>query len=187
MAKEPKAAARHWFPPAGEPSDDREALFIALLLQHIALETHKVQECATWAEDIIRLAGSCTGSTLPDSAEFRMRPKPGALVKPLFEAHQKSEWPDVVLDKIAIAMHNWDGPGRVENLKVENLKYHLRSNPGGPKPPGSKKPALGQRASHLPQSSASLASSRSTASRCAGSSHLMSRCSRRSRSSSRRQ
>ena len=125
-AKEPKAEARRWFPPSGEPANDTEHLFIALL---VTLARTSVPELKEWAADVRR--GLTEGSEeLPTTAEWRMaNDRPGAMLAPVYRALRRTVWEEPELQKVATAMQAWHGPGSTNGLAVGNLRYYLTSLP----------------------------------------------------------
>ena len=135
LAKEPRAAACYPFPQKGEPTNAPEVLFFTMLVNQRAIDTKSVQSITAWASEIVKLAA---GGSLPDMPELKMnRSKPGAKIKPVYDAYGWS-WPAAVLEKIAGAMQTWRGPGRVDGVTVGHVKRLVRETRS---PPASKQPA----------------------------------------------
>ena len=87
--KEARAAATRWYPAKGEPSDASEVLFLALLVNQVAIDTHQILNCTTWASDVTKHLNS--DGTVPNSTEWRMtRAKPGSMIAPVYDAHQSA-------------------------------------------------------------------------------------------------
>ena len=133
-----RAANWRWFPPDFEMTNASEVLFLACILSTSGL---KADDTKNWSSAAIRAAdgaGEATGG--PDGAEWRfVRGQPGRMIKPLYDSYSGSVWGHDRLESIAIAMQAFDGPGRVDGLKVANLRYHWQAMPSAPKPAKWKK------------------------------------------------
>ena len=89
-------------------------LFLGLLVNWVAIGASKVQVTDGWAADVARLAPD---GLLPLDSAWRVnRTTPSAMIEPIYSAVRNTSWSDEALETIAVAMHNWDGVGRIDGL-----------------------------------------------------------------------
>ena len=133
-----RADANGWFTPSSAPANDTESLFIALVVLDCGVSARDAQD---WANQAFAALQPLGGAALPDSPEWRINGKPGAMLQLPERALCGRSWRGGDLDPIGAAMQAWRSTGRHDGLQHTHLVRYFqgaRRFPRSPKLKGGK-------------------------------------------------